>query len=118
MCGKNHTHESSGSYWQFLHMFGFYHTHGSSGNQCFLSSKFSGRPSEGSFESQTNATNVTLPVNIWKYTVQKNQTNATNVTMQYASSVAGHFRRHLKTYSGEKSNKCNQVTLHSHRHAI
>ena len=51
MCGKNHTHDSSGSHWQFLHMFGFYHTHGSSGNQCFLSSKFSGRPSEGSFEN-------------------------------------------------------------------
>ena len=32
-------------------MFGFYHTHGSSGNQCFLTSKFSGRPSEGSFEN-------------------------------------------------------------------
>ena len=26
----------------------------------------------------------------------------------YASSYAGHLRRHLKTHNGEKSNKCNQ----------
>ena len=25
----------------------------------------------------------------------------------YASSRAGHLRRHMKTHSGEKSNKCN-----------
>ena len=32
MCGKNHTHDSSGNHWQFPHTFGFYHTHESSGN--------------------------------------------------------------------------------------
>ena len=42
---------------------------------------------------------------IWKRTVAKSQTNATNVT---ASSQASHLRRHFKTHSGEKSNKCNQ----------
>ena len=33
MCGKNHTHDSSGDHCQFPHMFGFYHTCGSFGNQ-------------------------------------------------------------------------------------
>ena len=30
-----------------------------------------------------------------------------------ASSRAGHLRAHLKTYSGEKSNKCNQCNFAS-----
>ena len=92
MCGKNHTHDSSGSHWQFLHMFGFYHTHGSSGNQCFLSSKFSGRPSEGSFENvlwrkvkqmqpmwrcNMHPLWQAISGDIWKHTVEKSQTNVT-----------------------------------------
>ena len=31
----------------------------------------------------------------------------------YASSGAGHLRRHLKTHSGEKPNKCNQCDFAS-----
>ena len=86
-------------------MFGFYHTHGSSGNQCFLSSKFSGRPSEGSFENvlwrkvkqmqpmwlclltfentqcrkikQMQSMWQAISGDIWKHTVEKSQTNVT-----------------------------------------
>ena len=32
----------------------------------------------------------------------------------YASSRAGHLRRHLMMHSGEKSNKCNQCDFASH----
>ena len=38
-------------------------------------------------------------------TLEKSQTNATNVT---ASPQANDLTRHLKTHTGEKSNKCNQ----------
>ena len=86
-------------------MFGAYHTHGSSGNQCFLSSKFSGRPSEGSFENvlwrkvkqmqpmwlclltfentrcrkikQMQSMWQAISGDIWKHTVEKSQTNVT-----------------------------------------
>ena len=66
-------------------------------------------------KSQTNATNATLhPLrqaiwgHIWKPTEAKSYTNAPSVTMQYASSRSDVLRTHLKTHSGEKSNKCNQ----------
>ena len=48
--------------------------------------------------------------NIWKLTVEKSQTSATSVT---ASSRADVLRRHLKTHSGEKPNKCNQCNYAS-----
>ena len=52
--------------------------------------------------------------------MKKNQTSATNVDMQYyASSVKSCFRSHLKSHSGEESNKCNQcIFASSHTSAL
>ena len=73
-------------------------------------------------KSQTDVTSVTIHLSmkalwryIWKCIVEKSQTNATSVTMQYASSYGHVLRRHLKTHSEEKSNKCNQCDFVSSR---
>ena len=65
-------------------------------------------------KSQTNTANVTLHVprhliweDIWKHTVEKNKCNQCD----FASSQAGNLRAHLKTHSGEKTNKCNAMWL-------
>ena len=68
---------------------------------------------------------------IWKRTVEKSQTNATNEETSentqwktsknkcsqcdYASSLAGDLRRHIKMHSGEKSNNCNHSDYASSR---
>ena len=111
MCGKNHTHDSSGNHWQFPHMFGFYHTHM---ELLEISVFYQASSRAGHQHLKIHSAEKSNKCNQCDYasTVEKNWTNVSSVT------VAGHFRRHLKTYSGEKSNKCNQVTLHPHRHAI
>ena len=84
---------------------------------------------------QTNATNETLITShfnfdkglIWKDAVKKRKTNATYTIMHrtglktpwrkvkcyFACSDPSSSSQHLKTHSGEKSNKCNQCTFES-----
>ena len=51
-----------------------------------------------------------IDVNSVKEQTYKDPTNKCN-QCDYASFQAGHLREHLKTHSGEKSNKCNQKCI-------
>ena len=58
-----------------------------------------------------NSVNVDIPL---RNTNDEGEKSNKCNQCDYASSQAGHLRKHLKIHSGEKSNKCNQCNYASY----
>ena len=59
------------------------------------------------YDFDLKGANLKIPKKTTDNVIKSNKCNQCD----YASYHAGHLRTHLKTHSGEKSNKCNQVTM-------